>query len=205
MTRLRSLSHAPSATDHGSITHVNGCAPGEDEGLLSLCDDDSSSDSQTTITSSTWDPSAGADVAEHPQSAPSVGVQTRHQAARAREQVEPCHEQLTDTTARAHVHSKNDVELPAGADTWDIDQQDAWLTHGAALDACQKEKLRMQRRAASLQRRTQGRMRSSVETGPAVFTSQTLFGRIMCGMQERAPGVLQDALTPDLREAFTPF
>jgi hypothetical protein len=48
-------------------------------------------------------------------------------------------------------------------------------------------------------------MRSSVETGPTVFASQTLFGRIMCGMQDRAPGVLQDALTPDLRDAFTPF
>ena len=61
----------------------------------------------------------------------------------------------------------------------------------------------MQRRVAQL--RLKRRLRSSVETGPPVFASQTLFGRIMCGLQDRAPGVLHDALTPDLRDAFTPF
>jgi hypothetical protein len=170
-----SLSHAPSATDHGSVTH--GRTIGEDEGLLSLCDDDSSD------ASSTFDPSGPATDWAHEE------LSAAEAAGSGRRPGEG---------GGAEGGDQRGALLSNTADTWDIDaQEDEWRL------ANEKERLRMQRRAA--QRRIQGRMRSSVETGPTVFASQTLFGRIMCGMQDRAPGVLQDALTPDLRDAFTPF
>ncbi len=176
---LCSLSHAPSSTDHVSFTH--GRAVGEDEGLLSLCDD-SSSESETDVDgSSVWDPSSAATdwAREEPNAAQPA---TRSSSGAGKEGGEEGRE-------------RNGALL---CNTWDIDaQEDEWRL------ANERERLQMQRRAA--QRRIQGRMRSSVETGPTVFASQTLFGRIMCGLQDRAPGVLQEALTPDLRDAFTPF
>eukprot|EP00277_Geminigera_cryophila_P000685 CAMPEP_0179426396 /NCGR_PEP_ID=MMETSP0799-20121207/12711_1 /TAXON_ID=46947 /ORGANISM="Geminigera cryophila, Strain CCMP2564" /LENGTH=362 /DNA_ID=CAMNT_0021201135 /DNA_START=59 /DNA_END=1147 /DNA_ORIENTATION=+ len=158
------VSHAPSGTDHGSIafgTH------GEEEGLLSLCDDESSSESEPDV-----DSIVDSIVPAISDMSKKIGSSVPQQGGVTSADKWVPDEWLMDTS------EKEDVQSP-------------------------KERMRIQRRAA--QRRGQGRMRSSVETGPPVFMSQTLFGRIMCGMQERAPGVLQDALTPDLRDAFTPF
>jgi hypothetical protein len=177
---LCSLSHAPSATDHGSVTH--GRAVGEDEGLLSLCDDSSSESEPDVDGSSVWDPSSAATdwAREEPSAA------------------QPATRSSSGAGKEGGAEGREERSGALLCNTWDIDaQEDEWRL------ANERERLRMQRRAA--QRRIQGRMRSSVETGPTVFASQTLFGRIMCGLHDRAPGVLQEALTPDLRDAFTPF
>lgn len=168
-----------------------GCTHGEEEGLLSLCDDDSSTESSPDTHSagpSAWDPSDD----------PSALQSSAGGDERGGERDGECGGE------RGGERSSGGVTR--GAVRWDIDapdNDDAWLltTHKKDAETCPKERQRVQR----AKRRVQGRMRSSVETGPPVFMSQTLFGRIMCGMQDRAPGVLQDALIPDLRDAFTPF
>ena len=184
-----SLSHAPSATDYGS---VNFGQYGEDEGLLSLCDDESSSDSDdenTEFLSGSWDP-AGIEADWAPAHAEGCEDQVRREWERRSAG------RCNGGDTRNSEHSAGEPNAPPeSTDRWNIDaQDDEWRpANGADAECSQKEMLRMQRRAA--QRRI--RLRSSVETGP-VFASQTLFGRMMCGMQDRGPGVLQDALTPDL-------
>ena len=181
-----SLSHAPSATDYGS---VNFGQYGDDEGLLSLCDDESSSDSEHENNSNDFAPvsqdPAGADAEWTQEDGAEQAVYERGRRAR----------HCSNGDARNGEQSVAELNaLPENGDRWNIDaQDDEWrLTKSLESECSQKELLRMQRRVA--QRRMR---RSSVEAGP-VFASQTLFGRMMCGMQDRAPGVLQDALTPDL-------
>ena len=180
-----SVSHAPSATDYGSVTYGQ---YGEDEGLLSLCDDESSSDSDDDGYLQHESAPAGLDEADllmvedagGQQRGSCVGGGSRRRAGRCSD----------DRVARhGEQGAAEPSTLPENADRWNIDaQEDEWrLAKGADAE----ELVRMQRRAA--QRRI--RLRSSVESGP-VF-SQTLFGRMMC-MQDRAPGVLHEALTADL-------
>lgn len=170
-----SLSHAPSATDYGSVTWGQ-C--GEDEGLLSLCDDDSSSDSDD-------------EYLKHESTSAGLGAADWlkvEDAGGQRQREGRCHEREV-CASHGEQGAAEPSTLPENADRWNIDAQDDDWRLAKGADA--EELVRMQRRAA--QRRI--RMRSSVESGP-VF-SQTLFGRMMC-MQDRAPGVLQEALTADL-------
>ena len=212
-----STSRAPSATDYGSITH--GGALADEEGLLSLCDDDS------CVTDADCASNAdGSTDAEWPLAELVAAVSPPHRqavsraAAQHRTRSDAAVRTAAPSTRRAQPDGKRsakveDGECGGGTKVPRDSEGDAlWgLGHavevewGGTMDTGEPdlEKQPSSRRHAAQHRR--GRLRAGAEAGTLFVPNQTLFGRIMAGMQDRMPGVLPDVLTPDLRDDFASF